>query len=111
MVWQPGVEEHVEAFVSRLRRFYDVQLGIAGRPQNERLDALDGLFRLPRELGDRKKQGFHEFCPCWDECDQKRRSRFIDCGWECRAMDHSPIGRAKYVCYEALTLVRMGEEG
>lgn len=26
-------------------------------------------------------------------------------------MDHSPIGTAKYVCYEVLTLVRMGDEG
>lgn len=111
MVWQPGVEGHVEAFVSRLRRSYDVHPGIPGIPQNETLGALDKLFGVPREIGDRKRRGFHELCPRWDACDQKRSSRFIDCGWECRAMDHSPIGTAKYVCYEVLTLVRMGDEG
>ena len=85
--------------------------GIPGLPQNETLGALDKLFGVPREIGGRKRRGFHELCPRWDACDQKRSSRFIDCGWECRAMDHSPIGTAKYVCYEVLTLVRMGDEG
>ena len=109
MIWQPGVEEHVEAFVSRLRRYFDVHPAIPGTPENTAIVTLDDTFRVSEACHERWERGFHELCPHWDECDRRTSTPYIEGGLECRAMDHTPIVRAKYVCYEIYELVRTTE--